>query len=61
MCVILNTLSLETPLIIAIYVSIFFSSFSVHLKIEEHSRMLRTGDLGIPANPTDRYTLFLHK
>lgn len=28
---------------------------SVHLKIEETSRMLRTGDLGIPPNPADRY------
>ena len=26
----------------------------VHLKIEENSRMLRTGDLGIPLNPVDR-------
>jgi splicing factor 1 len=38
--------------------------FSVHLKIEENSRMLRTGDLGIPFNPSDRYVIlspcFLH-
>jgi len=27
----------------------------VHLKIEEIGRMLRTGDLGIPPNPADRY------
>lgn len=26
----------------------------VHLQIEENSRRLRTGDLGIPANPADR-------
>lgn len=29
--------------------------FAVHLKIEEIGRMLRTGDLGIPTNPTERY------
>lgn len=29
--------------------------FLVHLKIEENSRMLRTGDLGIPINPSDRW------
>ena len=28
---------------------------AVHLKIEEIGRMLRTGDLGIPPNPGDRY------
>ena len=28
---------------------------AVHLKIEEIGRMLRTGDLGIPTNPTERY------
>ena len=30
----------------------------MHLKIEEIGRMLRTGDLGIPANPADRYVCF---
>ena len=30
----------------------------MHLKIEEIGRMLRTGDLGIPANPADRYVYF---
>lgn len=30
-------------------------SFSVQLKIEEVSRRLRTGDLGIPPNPEDRF------
>ena len=28
---------------------------AVHLKIEEIGRMLRTGDLGIPTNPSERY------
>lgn len=32
-----------------------FFCHTVHLKIEENSRMLRTGDLGIPVNPADRY------
>lgn len=36
------------------WVSVFLC-LSVHLKIEENSRMLRTGDLGIPDNPGDRY------
>ena len=28
---------------------------TVHLQIEEISRRLRTGDLGIPANPEERF------
>ena len=30
-----------------------------HLRIEEISKMLRTGDLGIPVNPADRWALEL--
>ena len=33
---------------------LFLLSYIVHLKIEETSRQLRTGDLGIPLNPADR-------
>ena len=29
--------------------------FIAHLRIEEISRRLRTGDLGIPDNPEDRF------
>ena len=29
----------------------------VHLQIEENSRRLRTGDLGIPINPADRFVM----
>ena len=32
----------------------FVINVLVHLQIEENSRRLRTGDLGIPANPADR-------
>ena len=35
--------------------SVVFALPAVHLKIEEIGRMLRTGDLGIPPNPADRY------
>ena len=38
------------------YISVLFT---VHLKIEEIGRMLRTGDLGVPANPSDRYVYLL--
>ena len=42
---------------VLLYCAILFIvfGFAVHLKIEEIGRMLRTGDLGIPTNPTERY------
>ena len=41
------------------YAYIFMYMCAVHLKIEEASRMLRTGDLGIPLNPTDRFEVHM--
>ena len=35
----------------------WFFCFPAHLRIEEISRRLRTGDLGIPDNPEDRYAI----
>ena len=46
--IILVSLSLSVCVCVCVCVSL------VHLKIEENSRMLRTGDLGIPLNPVDR-------
>lgn len=34
--------------------------FTVQLQIEEISRKLRTGDLGIPLNPEERFERNLH-
>lgn len=34
--------------------------FTVHLQIEEISRRLRTGDLGIPPVPEDRFDFYNH-
>ena len=42
------------PLLITRYIS-----FAVQLQIEEISRRLRTGDLGIPQNPEERSELIL--
>lgn len=43
-----------------LFASIFFSntfSIPVQLQIEEISRKLRTGDLGIPINPEERFAI----
>lgn len=44
----------DTLLYLQFHVNIIITFLAVHLQIEEISRKLRSGDLGIPPNPEDR-------
>ena len=50
-------LKLNQGFLLVHYYFYFFVSLPVQLKIEEISRMLRTGELGIPDNPDERYCI----
>ena len=56
-CMLSSTLVDSVSLFLIFYHYCFFFFYLAQLKIEEITRMLRTGELGIPDNPDERYIL----